>query len=102
VTKVSEPPRTGQEQLQIAVANANHRQPEEMFPQLDRSKGEPDRQARATQQAVSQYMSNPQNQARIQRKVSTAVVITTQTGLAARFRIWTGEALPLTARAWTG
>lgn len=68
VTKVSEPPRTGQEQLQIAVANANHRQPEEMFPQLDRSKGEPDRQARATQQAVSQYMSNPQNQARIQRE----------------------------------
>lgn len=68
IVKTGEPPRSGLEELQIRVATINHRRPEEMFPQLDRSKGEPDRQARATQQAVSQYMSNPQNQARIQRE----------------------------------
>lgn len=68
VTLTHEPPRTGGENLKIAVAKANHRKPEEMFPELDRSKDEPGRQARARQQAEGKYLSSPENQARIRRE----------------------------------
>jgi hypothetical protein len=68
VTLTREPERSGAEKLKIAVANANHRKPEEMFPELDRSKGEPGRQARARQQAEGKYLSSPENQARIRRE----------------------------------
>jgi len=62
-----EPERTFTEKLKIGQANAAGRKPEEMFPELDRSPGEPGRQERAKQQAVAQFMSSPVNQARIKR-----------------------------------
>lgn len=44
-------PYSQKENLQVAVAKANNREPAEMFPNLDFSKGEPERQTIARQQA---------------------------------------------------
>ncbi|EHX7012500.1 hypothetical protein K2A10_004746, partial [Salmonella enterica subsp. enterica serovar Concord] len=54
-------PYTQTETLQVAVAKANGREPAEMFPNLDFSKGEPERQTIARQQAEQAWTGKPEN-----------------------------------------
>ncbi|EAS3261067.1 hypothetical protein JYB54_004550 [Salmonella enterica] len=54
-------PYSQKETLQVAVAKANNREPAEMFPNLDFSKGEPERQTIARQQAEQAWTGKPEN-----------------------------------------
>lgn len=54
-------PYSKKETLQDAVAKANNREPAEMFPNLDFSKGEPERQTIASQQAEQAWTGKPEN-----------------------------------------
>ncbi|MGP6611745.1 S-type pyocin domain-containing protein [Klebsiella pneumoniae] len=54
-------PYSQKETLQVAVAKANGREPAEMFPNLDFSKGEPERQTIARQQAEQAWTGKPEN-----------------------------------------
>ncbi|WP_203436264.1 colicin-like pore-forming protein [Enterobacter hormaechei] len=48
-------PYTKAENLKVAVAKANNKKPGEMFPELDFSKGEPERQALAKSEALTAW-----------------------------------------------
>ncbi|MEB5890021.1 hypothetical protein [Enterobacter roggenkampii] len=67
VTKTADRPYTKAENLKVAVAKVNNKTPGEMFPELDFNRGEPERQQRAGQQAVSQFMSVPGAAERVQQ-----------------------------------
>lgn len=54
-------PYTKAESLQVAVAKAQNKKPAELFPQLDFSKGEPERQAKAKKEAERAWKTLPPN-----------------------------------------
>lgn len=67
VTRTAVRPYTKAENLMVAVARANHKEPGEMFPELDFNRGEQERQQRAGQQAASQFMFVPEAAERVQQ-----------------------------------
>ncbi|EBK9782265.1 hypothetical protein DX293_22995 [Salmonella enterica] len=76
--KIADRPLTKIEAAQKHLAEYSHRDPAQMYPGLDFSKGEPERQAQAKRGAQDIFNSFPTNQARVQADVlnKTADIVT--------------------------
>ncbi|MGL4724947.1 MAG: colicin-like pore-forming protein [Scandinavium sp.] len=61
VTQTSQRPYTKGENLKVAVAKSQNKKPGDLFPELDFSKGEPERQAKARKEAETSWKTLPPN-----------------------------------------
>lgn len=61
VTQTAPRPYTKAENLKVAVAKSQNKKPSDLYPELDFSKGEPERQAKAKKEAETSWKTLPPN-----------------------------------------